>query len=205
LLVDVSAETTILEHGPTTATEDPDAALLRAHVAGDATAFPKLLASYRRPVYGYLWRCGLGDAAADDLFQEVFLRVHRAAHRYRPERPARVWIFTIVANLVRSHERKRKVRRAVLAFWPKAEPADVSAPSPERTAVARQDATWLAGALAGLPATWRQAVVLTRVEGMSQIEAGEVLGVPATTIRNWVHRGRLRLAEAAVAREGGHE
>ena len=59
-------------------------ALLQRHAGGDATAFPQLVAAYRRPVYSWLVRCGVRESDRDDLFQSVFLRLHRAAGQYRP-------------------------------------------------------------------------------------------------------------------------
>ena len=83
---------------------------LPRHVRGDKAAFPQLLAAYQARIYGYLTRCGILAHVRDDLFQEIFLKVHRAADSYQPTRPLPPWIFTIAANAVRNHLRGAKNR-----------------------------------------------------------------------------------------------
>src|SRR5262245_46001422 len=94
------------------ATPDSRGALLR-HREGDREAFALLVAHYRRPVYSYLIRCGVAEPDRDDVFQSVFLRIHRAAGQYRPDLPVHPWIFTIVANEVRSYHRRGRIRQLV--------------------------------------------------------------------------------------------
>ena len=93
---------------------------LRRHREGDPEAFAALVADYRRPVYSYLIRCGVAEADRDDVFQGVFFKIHRAVEQYRPELPSHPWIFTIVANEVRSYLRRRRVRQLVFGAEPAA-------------------------------------------------------------------------------------
>src|SRR5262245_53492967 len=72
-----------------------DRALLERHRGGDRAAFKELVAAFRAPVYGYLTRCGVNPSDRDDLFQEVFLRVHRAATDAPPVGPVAPWLFAI--------------------------------------------------------------------------------------------------------------
>ncbi len=83
---------------------------LSRHCRGDASAFPALLEAYRRPVYGYLVRSGVAEANRDDIFQNIFLKIHAAARSYDPTRPLRPWLFTIVANTVRAPRPRRRPR-----------------------------------------------------------------------------------------------
>ena len=80
-------------------------AWLPRHCRGDRNAFEALLAAYRRPIYNYLVRTGVAAADRDDIFQNIFLKVHRAAQSYQSSRPLRPWLFTIAANTVRTHFR----------------------------------------------------------------------------------------------------
>lgn len=192
---------------------DEGALLLARYLEGDARAFEALIARFRAPVWGYLVRTGLPNEVCEDLFQETFLRVHQHAASYSMERPFHSWLFTISGNLVRSHLRKKKVRR-VMVGWFRAgrrkndedetefDPAD-KGPSPEQEAHARRELGWLEEALAELPERWRQALVLTQVEGLSQRDAATAMGVKATSIKTWVHRARLALARARAANTGG--
>jgi len=85
----------------TDGSSDDERRLLLLHRDGDPGAFVRLVAKYRRPVFSYLVRCGVPVADRDDLFQEVFLRVHAAAAQYQDHRPLHPWLFTVVANAVR--------------------------------------------------------------------------------------------------------
>ncbi|MFO0749606.1 MAG: sigma-70 family RNA polymerase sigma factor [Myxococcota bacterium] len=188
---------------------EPDwgAALLARHVAGDALAFPELVERFKGPVFGF-FRRSVPPEAADDLFQETFLRVHKDAARYEPRRPFRVWLFTIAHNLLKSHHRRRVVRRVLVDWWvggPDGKPMDPAdtAPRPEEAPATRQSMRWLEGALQALPERPRQALLLTQLEGLSLEEAAGVLGAPVATVKTWVHRGRQALAAARRAHEGG--
>ena len=87
--------------------------LLLRHRDGDPSAFPRLVARYRAPVYSYLVRCGVRESDRDDVFQDIFIKVHRAAAQFQSERPLHPWLFTIVANTVRTHHRKQRVKELV--------------------------------------------------------------------------------------------
>ena len=75
--------------GAATAKDDAGAGdereLLLRHLGGEPGAFADLVSRYRAPVYSYLLRCGVAEPDRDDLFQEIFIRIHRSASRYRPE------------------------------------------------------------------------------------------------------------------------
>lgn len=191
--------------------EDLGAALLARHRAGERAAFEALVEHYRASIYGFFRRSGLAPDVADDLFQDIFLRVHQHAASYAPERPFRVWLFTIAHNLLRSHWRRRAVRRILVDWWagsPDAgrplDPPD-GGPSPAAAAETQETLVWLEGALAALSDGPRQAILLTQIEGLKLTEAADVLGAPVATIKTWVHRGRRELALAHRAFTGGVE
>ena len=176
--------------------------LLLRHREGDREAFATLVSEYRAPVYSYLSRCGIDPADRDDLFQEIFIKIHRAAGSYQADRPAHPWIFTIVSNTIRSHLRKRRVRQLIFAE-PAAEqePAD-AAPGGERRAAARETAAFVHGELGKLRLVQREVVLLACVEKMPLKEVGEVLGVPVNTVKTHLRRARLALAGALARRRG---
>lgn len=190
-----------------------DRALLERHRAGDPEAFPALVAAFRAPVFGYLTRCGVRPADRDDLFQEVFLRVHRAASpgasSELPTGPVAPWLFTIVVNLVRSHFRKATVRKGTTLDADAGERTETSEVSPERALETREQLAWIEAAMAKLPLEQREALVLAGIEGLELAEAALVLDVPVDTVKTRVRRARLALAEAraragiVAAREEG--
>jgi RNA polymerase sigma-70 factor (ECF subfamily) len=176
-------------------------ALLPAHCRGEAHAFAALLAAYRAPVYGYLVRCGVEESMRDDLFQEIFLKVHGAASAYQPSRPLKPWLFTIVANTVRSHFRRRRVVHLDLGAEAGEALAD-PAPGPERALRARETAAFLERVLPRLPLAQREVLLLTCIEGMEQGEVAAALGIPVNTVKTHLRRGRLALAAMLAARDG---
>lgn len=188
---------------------DPGAHLLARHIEGDARAFEELVERHRGLVYSFLLRSGMPTSTADDLFQETFLRVHQSAARYEPTRPFRVWLLTIVNNLIRSHYRKAKVRRVLVGWWQgrgaDARPRDPvdAGPGPERQAADRQAVRWMEQALTKLPDGPRRALLLTKVQGLSVADAAHALAVPEATVKTWTRRGRIALVEARRAQQGG--
>ncbi len=184
--------------------------LLIRHRRGDQTAFAELVARYRAPVYGYLVRCGVAAADRDDQFQDIFLKVHRAAQSFRAERPLHPWIFTIVANTVRNHLRGRRVRDRVFAEPPgeeaalaglgPPEPADPAADA-ERASGARQTIGWLERRITCLPTEQREVLVLGCVEELPLAEIAKVLEIPLNTVKSRMRRARLTLAKALAKQQ----
>jgi RNA polymerase sigma factor (sigma-70 family) len=172
---------------------------LRRHCDGDPEAFAALVAEYRRPVYSYLLRCGVVTEDRDDLFQVIFLKIHRSAGQYQPERPAHPWIFTIVANEVRTYWRRRKVRALVFSPSDPHEPAD-PAPDGERLVDARETVAWLESEIRELPLAQREVLILASLEGRPLAEVAEVLAIPLNTVKTHLRRARLSLCERLARR-----
>jgi RNA polymerase sigma-70 factor (ECF subfamily) len=176
-----------------------DRVLFDRHRRGDRAAFPALVGEFRARVFGYLTRCGVALADRDDLFQEVFLRVHRAGSSGETAAPSGAlapWIMTITVNVVRSHFRKLSVRNVVALH---ADPDDGVASAdrgPESALAAKQTTVWLEEAMLKLPLEQREALVLCAVEGLELADAAEALGVPSETVKTRVRRARIALAEA---------
>ncbi len=178
---------------------DDDGALLIRHRDGDREAFAELVARYRAPVYSYQYRCGVDAAARDDLFQEIFIKVHRAAASFRPDQPLKPWIFTIAANTVRSHFRGVRVRDIVAV---EAEPDRGVDPGPDaqHLSEARETAVWLERMIQNLPLAQREAISLCCLEEMPQEQAAAALGLPVNTVKTHLRRARLTLAQALARR-----
>jgi RNA polymerase sigma factor (sigma-70 family) len=174
--------------------------LLLLHRGGDPAAFARLVASYRRPVYSYLVRCGVPESDRDDLFQEIFVKIHASAGQYRSDRPLHPWLFTIVANTARTYHRKNKVREMVFADPPAREPRAAS-PDAERQAMASQTAAWLEREIAKLPLAQREVLILTCIEKLPQKEVAEILGLPVNTVKTHLRRARQALVSRFAQRD----
>ncbi len=169
--------------------------LLERHRDGDRDAFGELVARYQAPIYSYLTRTGVVGADRDDLFQDIFMKVHRSAARYSSDRPLHPWVFTIVANTVRNHYRRRRVRQIMQAAAPEHEPAD-PAPDGARVLEGRESAAWLEGEIARLPREQREVLLLVSVEGLALKSVASSLAIPLNTVKTRLRRARLALARS---------
>ncbi len=180
-----------------------DEALMAAYQRGDATAFETLFGRYKDRVYGYFVRRFNDREAAEDLFQSTFLRVHRARRDYDTTRPFATWIFAIASNLGRD-ELKRRARRPGDVHWEALDDAPARTSSeidPERRLLSREQAARTETALATLPDSQREVIVLHKLEGLSFPEIAEVLGETAEAVKSRAFRGYRALRRLL----GGHE
>ena len=172
--------------------------LLSRHIAGDPAAFPELVEHFNAEVMSYLVRAGVREADRDDLFQEIFFAVHRAAGRYDPTLPLEPWLFTIVVNSVRSYFRKIIRRKEVAAD---AAPVGVSSEGrPDQVHAARETAHWVEHEINSLPMEQREVLLLTSIKGLQQEDIATALDLPLNTVKTHLRRGRLKLLEKLKAR-----
>lgn len=179
-----------------------DGELAALALGGRQAAFREFLRRYKEPVYRLI-RSSIGDAdEALDLTQEAFVSAFAALKRYDPERPFRLWVSRIALNKCRDWAR----RQAVRAFFRKARPIedafDIASetPTPEAEASDREELARVAQAMSRLPQNLRQVLVLRAVEGLSQAEAADALGVTEKTVETRLYRARKHLAERLDAK-----
>ncbi|MFH1076378.1 MAG: RNA polymerase sigma factor [Pseudomonadota bacterium] len=173
--------------------------LLKRHVAGDTNAFPQLVGLFRARVYSYLSRCGINAQTRDDIFQEVFIKIHIAAATYNSDLPLDPWVFTIVANTVRTHYRKERVREMVKEdqYVQEHEALDNTQ---QDILEAAQTARWLNKAIQTLPFQQRETLALCSLENMSHSEAATALNIPVNTVKTNLRRARMSLAKLLTRR-----
>lgn len=161
---------------------------MQRYASGDTTAFDTLYARHRGPLYRYLLRgCGNRDVAGE-LFQDVWARLIRARHRYRPRARFTTWLFRMAHNRLIDYYRRQRPRGDM--------PTDLAAPdhdNPEQRTDRRQAADRLLAAIAALPFEQREAIVLKEERGLSLAAIAEVTGVGRETVKS-----RLRYALAKL-------
>jgi RNA polymerase sigma-70 factor (ECF subfamily) len=166
---------------------------------GVVPTWDEIVAEHSTRVYRLAYRLTGNAYDAEDLTQEVFVRVFRSLHTYTPG-TFEGWIHRITTNLFLDQAR----RKSRIRFDALPEDADNRLPSP----VATPDAAYLnqmfdadiEAALAALPPDFRAAVVLCDVEGLTYDEIADVLGVKMGTVRSRIHRGRTMLRKALAHR-----
>jgi len=190
-----------------------DVELMLEYQSGEALAMDELLARYKNPVYHFALRLSRNVAEAQDITQEVFLRVHRDRYFYRPTGKFSTWIFSIAHNLFIS--RMRKARWMVL--WPrKSEDSDelIDVESPDPTpleTVANDDFNQvLKQCIQALPFLQREALVLREYQKLDYEEIARILHKPLGTIKTLIFRARSALKDKLLpyikeSKGGSHE
>ena len=181
------------------APERSDAELAQAAARGDERAFAVLVGRHKDSLYRLLRRY-VGDSdEAYEAAHEAFIAAWGALARYDPSRSFGAWLRTIAINKARDRGRRLAVRRFFFGAQAGDEPrtaevADLSL-SAEAELLQRDRRAELDRAIAQLPANLKEALLLTAIDGRSQQEAGEMLGVTAKTIETRVYRARRVLAQ----------
>jgi RNA polymerase sigma-70 factor (ECF subfamily) len=178
--------------------------LVRRCVAGDAAAWEEIVRTYNRRIYNICYRfAGSGDDA-EDLTQEVFIKIYRTLSSYDSSKGAFVtWVTTITRNLLVDHFRKTKQDRVTdsldgAADHEDAQPLseqiqDQSAP-PDAHVGSREVGEVVHAALGKLSPELREAVILRDLQDMDYREIATVLKVPEGTVKSRINRGRAELA-----------
>lgn len=183
---------------------DEDTTLMVRVSEGDQQAFELLVERYRQRVIGVLFHLVGNADDADELAQEVFLRVFRSRRGYKPTAKFSTWLFTIVNNLALNAIRNRKRKATNIASTESgplgARPMELlavspSGASPSRVFAREEMAEIVRQAVAQLSEDQRMAVMLHRFEGMSYKQIGDVLEKSEMAVKSLLSRARTSLRE----------
>jgi len=171
-------------------------------VEGSEAAFKELVRRYKTRIVNLVYRFIRDHQRAEDLAQEVFVRVFLHRERYRKSGKFSTWIFTIAVNLAKN-EIRRKVRlKNVLSLEGLQEIAGPSGfflkddkPGTDRRLERDQLSSIVTKAIEKLPPRYRMALILRDIEGLSYEEIGDILQIPGGTVRSRINRARLMLKE----------
>ena len=161
--------------------------------SGDDTAFAELVDRYKDLVYGLIYRMVSDRSLADDLSQEVFLKIHRGLPYFRGEARLSTWIFRIVQNVcvqARGGRRHEESLDGSVGDRPRREHGSV-----DGAFGGIEDRDRLDKALAQLPPNYRLLVVAHYVRGVQYDALAEALNVPLGTVKTHLYRAKRRLRE----------
>jgi RNA polymerase sigma-70 factor (ECF subfamily) len=142
----------------------------------------ELFARYRKPLYGFFGRRLNNPARAEDLTQETFLAVIRAASRYEPRASVRTYLYGIALKLLAAERRKLLTSST----------SGQSAPEPQ-TSGTPESVLWVRQALEKLDAQEREILMLREYEQLGYADIAELLRIPVNTVRSRLFRSRLAL------------
>ena len=166
---------------------------------GDTEAFRELIETHQAKVVGTVAKM-LGDGTdAEDIAQQVFIRVWNSAIRYEPSAKFTTWLFTITRNLVFNEARRRKRHPAVPLDREPDERSfqshDVQAKSPATLMLETEMQAAIQAAIDGLPEVQRMAVVLRRYQDVSYEEIAVILNLSVPAVKSVLFRARTELRE----------
>ena len=181
------------------------ALLVRRCVAGDAAAWEELVQRYNRRIYNICYRFAGSADDAQDLTQEVFIKMYRTLKSYDLERGAfMTWVTTMTRNLLVDHFRKSKQDRITDSLdsapsehedaMPLSDQIPDQKPAPDATSRSREVGETVHRALQKLSPDLREAVILRDLHDMDYREIATVLKVPEGTVKSRINRGRAELA-----------
>lgn len=171
-----------------------EAFLLARVGSGDRDSFRELYARYSVPLFSLVVRFVGDRGTAEELLQDVFVKLWRGAPDYDPKksRPF-TWAVTITRRVCIDHMRRHRREPALQEFSETVLVADGGGETVRSRVEAQEDSERLRGALAGLPAPQRQALELALFSSLTHTEIAGRLKQPVGTIKSWIRRGLLDL------------
>ena len=179
--------------------------LVRRCVAGDAAAWEEIVQRYHRRIYNICYRFAGSGSDAEDLTQEVFIKMYKTLSSYDADRGAfMTWVTTITRNLLVDHFRRTKLERVTDSLdttssehedaMPLSEQLPDHSPPPDSKVQSRETREAVHQALQRLSPELREAVILRDLQDMDYREIAAVLRVPEGTVKSRINRGRAELA-----------
>lgn len=165
--------------------------------------FQTIFNDYRPRIFRYLVRL-VGPVEAEDLTQEVFLKVNLGLSGFRAEAKVSTWLYRIATNAAADLRRRKGFASGLVLEYREelAEEQGIGEPPsaagrgcPQQGIEHREMNACVRALLDGLPEGYRTILILSEIEGFSTKELGEILGLPVTTVKMRLHRGRERLRE----------
>jgi RNA polymerase sigma factor (sigma-70 family) len=165
----------------------PDEDLMLQVRDGEVAMLGVLFDRYQTPLYNFYTKMTQDRALSEDLVQDVFLRILRYRHTYRPDTPFRAWVYQIARNARFDAARKAKPETPMLT-----EPA---APMPADPAQQKQEVMLLQRALMQLPEDKREILILSRFQELKYEEVARLMGCEVGAVKVRVHRALQQLRE----------
>ena len=164
---------------------------------GDSNAFSEIVNRYTRPIFSLAYRLLESTEEAEDAVQDVFFNAYRSLRSFKLEARFNSWLYTIAANKIRSHLRKKNRRRGSVSLNGDNAPdlPDIRE-NPQLRVISQSEEKRAEELLSTLKPIYRIAFVLRFMEGMELRDMAEVLEIPLGTVKARLHRARKQMIAA---------
>ncbi len=180
-------------------TDRSDDQLVMAYARGEERALRILVERWERPVFAFLDRMLGSPEEAEDLCQDTFIKMIRAADRYRPEGKFQSWLFRIAGNLARSRLRRRKILR-----WLPLNTEHDTTPAPGGDALddltGAEDRLRVRRAISRLPERQRAALILKQYQDMSYQQIADSMDTTVNSVQMLLHRAMQALRKDLLSK-----
>lgn len=185
---------------------EQDREVVKRCLKGDSAAWEELVKSHLRKIYNLCYRFTGRSSEAEDLSQEVFIKVFQTLKTYDEAQGAfHTWLNRVARNHLVDHYRRTKKDRATSSLEDEVgvmEQRPDAGPPPSDRVETREQREWLQTGLGQLSPDLREAVILRDLNDLDYEEIAAVLGVPQGTVKSRINRGRLELARVLKRMEG---
>jgi RNA polymerase sigma factor (sigma-70 family) len=177
---------------------EQDAQLVQQCLQGDGSAWEELVRRHARRIFNICYRFTGNGTEAEDLSQEVFLRVYRTLGSYRSAHGGfATWVTSVTRNLLIDHYRRSKRDRVTDSLddaMPVVENKESAGRRPDEQVLLGELGSQVQEALKKLSPELREAVILRDLQQLEYVEIQQVLAVPEGTVKSRINRGRIELA-----------
>ena len=176
---------------------EQDAQLVQQCLQGDGSAWEELVRRHTRRIFNICYRFTGNGAEAEDLSQDVFVRVYRTLGSYRSAHGGfATWLTSVTRNLLIDHYRRSKRDRLTdsLDAMPVVENKESAGRRPDQQLLLAELSAQVQAALTKLSPDLREAVILRDLQQLEYAEIQQVLAVPEGTVKSRINRGRIELA-----------
>jgi RNA polymerase sigma-70 factor (ECF subfamily) len=180
-----------------------DSAIMLELRAGNMAGFDYLIQKYRKPIINFMYRMAHNQAVAEELAQEVFLRVYRSRETYRAEARFSTWLYRIATNLGVNYARDTRLERAASTVYLDEADSETGttpdvadlAPSAEAYMIRQERLDAIRQHVLALPERQRMAVLMHKYEGMDYKQIGDVLKLSESATKSLLFRAYQTLRE----------
>ncbi|MCQ2913803.1 MAG: RNA polymerase sigma factor [Alphaproteobacteria bacterium] len=169
--------------------QDNEIDLMRKIAKGDAKSFQELFALYERPVFNYVWRMTTNISSAEDITQDVFLKVWKNASSWKPDYQLKTWLYKIAYTTYVDKFRSEKITTEL--------PENLidNSLSLEQECIQQEQQKRVENAVKTLPKQQRHALVLCYYQGLKAKEIAEIMNMKTNAVEVMIHRAKQTLKE----------